>query len=201
MLKKFLKLFQQESEPVKRTLIVGLGNPGAKYDGTRHNIGFEALKAFASRHHLEVSTQKFHGFYGTGRALDKDLVVLMPQTFMNRSGKSVQAAMSFFSIDVNEIYVLHDELDLDVGALKIKTGGGHGGHNGLRDIIQMTGGKDFHRLRLGIGRPTHGNVTGHVLGRFGEDERILVDDLLLRAVDALEIALTEGVGTAQNRFH
>lgn len=186
---------------MSRKLIVGLGNPGRKYEKTRHNIGFEVLFRLARRHGMDVSRQKFNGFYDTGLIAGEDVALLAPQTYMNKSGQSVLAARQFFSVDVEDLIVMHDDIDLEAGQLKIKAGGGHGGHNGLRDIISRTGEKDFIRIRLGVGRPTHGDVTGHVLGRFGDDEAPIIDEMIEDACHAVEFVLTEGVSAAQNRFH
>lgn len=188
-------------DDVSRKLIVGLGNPGRKYEGTRHNIGFAVLDRLGQRHRLDVSRQKFNGLYATGPLTGEDVVLLMPQTFMNKSGKSVVAARQFYDISSEDTIVLHDDIDLDAGQLKIKSGGGHGGHNGLRDIVAKTGEKDFIRIRLGVGRPVHGDVTGHVLGRFDSDEMPTIEDLIERACDAVETVITDGVQAAQNGFH
>ncbi|RDV40142.1 aminoacyl-tRNA hydrolase [Bradymonadaceae bacterium TMQ3] len=186
---------------MSRTLIVGLGNPGPKYEGTRHNIGFAAVDALAQRYQMTVTQSKFHGVYTTGIVAGHDVALLKPLTFMNLSGKSVAPALSFFHVTPDRLIVLHDELDVELGQMKIKEGGGHGGHNGLRDIVAKTGTREFVRLRLGIGRPEHGDVTNHVLGRFRPDETLAVDRMLDDACDAVEVVLNEGVAVAQNRFH
>ncbi len=199
MWQRVLEIFGK-GDDVSRRLIVGLGNPGKKYEKTRHNIGFEALRCLADRWGVDLSRTKFRGVYGTGRIGQTDAALLEPQTFMNRSGQSVQPAASFFDTPLEEIIVFHDDIDLEVGQLKIKEGGGHGGHNGLRDITARMG-KDFVRIRLGVGRPEHGDVTSHVLGRFAAHEYDAIDDLVHRGCDAVEVILDEGVTAAQNRFH
>ncbi|MBA2660845.1 MAG: aminoacyl-tRNA hydrolase [Bradymonadaceae bacterium] len=186
---------------MSRYLIVGLGNPGTKYEGTRHNIGFGLVERFARRHQISLTQTKFHGRYGTGSVGVHDLVLLEPQTFMNLSGQAVAPAAKFFDLDSQHIIVAHDELDLALATLRIKAGGGHGGHNGLRDIIARLGNPDFSRLRLGIGRPEHGNVTAHVLAGFRPDEQPGVDAMLETACDALETLLAEGMEAAQNRYN
>lgn len=186
---------------MSRYLIVGLGNPGAKYEKTRHNIGFMMVERFAARHRVSLTQTKFHARYGTGVACQVDVVLLEPQTFMNLSGKSVAPAAKFYNLEPTHIIVAHDELDLAAGTLRVKQGGGHGGHNGLRDIIAQTGKPDFLRLRLGIGRPEHGDVTSHVLGAFRPDEHPLIDDLIERGCNALECILVDGVTIAQNRYN
>jgi PTH1 family peptidyl-tRNA hydrolase len=186
---------------MSRYLIVGLGNPGTKYAGTRHNIGFVAVDELARRHRMSMSSEKFDGLFDTGRIGHEKVALLEPQTFMNRSGRSVQAAASFYDIPADRIVVVHDEIDLDVGTLRLKEGGGHGGHNGLRDIVQKLGTKDFLRIRLGVGRPEHGDVTNHVLGAFQKDEKASVDEMVTQCCDAIEVLLSDGLARAQNRFH
>lgn len=186
---------------MSRFLIVGLGNPGDRYARTRHNIGFMALERLAERHGATVTTQKFDSLYDTARVGDTQVVLLKPQTFMNRSGQAVQAAARFYEVAPERIIVLHDEIDLGMGTLRLKVGGGHGGHNGLRDIIQKISTRDFMRVRMGIGRPEHGEVTDFVLGRFRESEVVDVDELIYRACAAVELLLAEGIEAAQNRFH
>lgn len=186
---------------MSRFLIVGLGNPGDRYARTRHNIGFMALDRLAGRHGVGVTSQKFDSLYDTARVGNAQVVLLKPQTFMNRSGQAVQAAARFYEISVEQIIVLHDEIDLGLGKLRLKVGGGHGGHNGLRDIIQKTSSHEFMRVRMGIGRPEHGEVTDFVLGRFRESEVVDVDELIQRACEAVELLLEQGMEAAQNRFH
>jgi peptidyl-tRNA hydrolase, PTH1 family len=186
---------------MSRFLIVGLGNPGPKYERTRHNVGFMALERLARRHRLSLSSQKFDGRTDTGLIGDQKVVLLEPLTFMNRSGKSVAAAANFYGLADEHIVVIHDEIDLPVGRLRVKSGGGHGGHNGLRDIVAKLGSRDFIRLRLGVGRPEHGDVTNHVLGPFSSDDEREVDELLETACDAVEVVIQEGVSAAQNRFN
>ena len=195
------RLLAPKEDGVSRTLIVGLGNPGPKYEGTRHNIGFAAVDALAQRYQMTVTQSKFHGVYTTGIIGGHDVALLKPLTFMNLSGKSVAPALNFFNVTPDRLIVLHDELDVELGQMKIKEGGGHGGHNGLRDIVAKIGTREFIRLRLGIGRPEHGDVTHHVLGRFRPDETVAVDRLLDDACDAVEVVLKEGAAAAQNRFH
>lgn len=189
-------------DEVSRKLLVGLGNPGAKYEGTRHNIGFDALDRLAQRFGIAVTRRKFNSFYETAVIQGEDVALLKPQSYMNRSGQPVQGARQFFNVPVEDLIVLHDDIDLEVGQLKLKVGGGHGGHNGLRDIIAKSGGeKGFIRVRLGVGRPRHGDVTDHVLGRFGADEQVEIDELIERACDAVELMLSDGVVAAQNAYH
>lgn len=156
-------------------LLVGLGNPGSEYALTRHNIGFMAVDALAD---AERFTSKFHGEIAARSIEGEKVLLLKPQTFMNLSGKSVQAAMAFYKIPLEKVIVFHDELDLPLGKIRIKLGGGANGHNGLKDIDQMVG-ANYWRIRLGIGHPgMKEQVHGHVLGRFGADEMAEVEKVL-----------------------
>jgi PTH1 family peptidyl-tRNA hydrolase len=158
-------------------LIVGLGNPGAKYARNRHNIGFMALDRIADDHGFSAWKGKFQGSVSEGRFGSDRAVLLKPETFMNNSGQSVQAAMKFYKIDPADVIVFHDELDLAPGKVKCKTGGGHAGHNGLRSIHAHIG-ADYDRVRMGIGHPGHKDaVAGYVLRDFPKDEGWL-DDVL-----------------------
>ena len=187
-----------------RWLCVGLGNPGSKYEETRHNIGFMAVDRLAARYGMRIDSAKFKGHICTGAVQGVDVVCLKPQTFMNLSGESVQKAAAFYNIPISQILVFHDELDLSPGVVRLKVGGGHGGHNGLRDIIQKMGGdKDFLRVRMGIGRPngSRGDVTGWVLGAFARSEEAMREEMIELACDAAEEILKQGLLSAQNLFH
>ena len=183
-------------------LLVGLGNPGARYAKNRHNVGFMAAEAFCDLFHPPPAwTERFKGSAATVREGALRCVVLRPQTFMNRSGGSVAAAAAFFHVPPGQIVVIHDEIDFPFARLAVKAGGGHGGHNGLRDIIQSLGSRDFVRIRVGVGRPVHGEVADFVLSDFSPDERPEVPDLVDRARRAALCVMTEGVLTAMNRFN
>ncbi|WP_372592453.1 aminoacyl-tRNA hydrolase [Guyparkeria sp.] len=162
-------------------LIVGLGNPGQKYDDTRHNAGFWAIDAIAEALGGQwAEERKFSGAVTRVAVRGTDLRLLKPWTFMNRSGQSVGPLANFFKIAPEEILVIHDELDLPPGRMRLKQGGGHGGHNGLKDIQAAIGSANFWRLRLGIGHPGHRDaVVGYVLTKPPKDERKLVDDCII----------------------
>jgi len=164
-------------------LFVGLGNPGSQYAGNRHNIGFMALDRIAADHGFGPWRAKFQGQITEGRLGRDKVLLLKPETFMNLSGQSVRAAVDFYKLEPGDVTVFHDELDLAPFKVKVKQGGGHAGHNGLRSIDQHLG-AEFRRIRLGIGHPGHKDrVTGHVLGNYAKDEQ---DDLvaMLGAVSA-----------------
>ena len=182
-------------------LLVGLGNPGDKYLATRHNIGFMVAEQVARRHNIALKKKGYQGLYGVGRAVNQETTILLPQTFMNCSGSSVNAAYQSLGIVPGNLIVVYDDLDLPFGRLRIKADGGHGGHNGLRDIVAVLGCKDFIRLRVGIGRPERGDVTRHVLSRFATNEQKLLPQLLDAAVEAVERILLDGTTEAMNTFN
>lgn len=158
-------------------LIVGLGNPGAEYAGHRHNVGFMAVDALAERLRADSFTKKFQGEVAQAGLGMHKLLLLKPHTYMNHSGRSVQAAAAFYKIPPARILVLQDEIDLPVGKLRIKKGGGANGQNGIRDIDAAIG-PDYWRIRLGVGRPRQGEVHGHVLSNFSAEEKPVVATLL-----------------------
>jgi PTH1 family peptidyl-tRNA hydrolase len=171
--------------PSPLLLWVGLGNPGPEYARNRHNIGFMALDAIASRHAFAPWRHRFRGMVADGTIAGRKVLALKPQTYMNLSGESVQAAMAFFRVPLDAVTVFHDELDLAAGRVRVKKGGGNAGHNGLRSITQHCGGPDFWRVRLGIGHPgDKERVTGHVLGDFAKSDREWVETLLDRVAEA-----------------
>ncbi|MEM1331746.1 MAG: aminoacyl-tRNA hydrolase [Planctomycetota bacterium] len=190
-------------------LIVGLGNPGRDYDGTRHNAGFEVVDRLIARHAPgEPMRSRFHGAGVEARVSASGggakALLLKPTTFMNRSGVCVGEAVRFYKLNpATDLLVVYDEVDLDTGVVKLKPSGGTGGHNGLKDIHRVLGTDAYPRLRVGIasihGAP--GRRTGHVLGRFNEQERALIDPALDKAADAVETFCVEGVDAAMNRFN
>ena len=182
-------------------LLVGLGNPGTKYMATRHNIGFMVADHVAAGNRIALKKKGYQGFYGVGKIATEETTILMPQTFMNCSGASVNAAYKSLGVSSGDLIVIYDDLDLPFGRLRIKVDGGHGGHNGLRDIISVVGCRDFIRLRIGIGKPEHDNITGHVLSRFSPNEQKLLPQLIDTARDAVEKILTDGTNVAMNSFN
>lgn len=183
-------------------LVVGLGNPGERYADTRHNIGSMVASRAAARAGIAIKRQGYQGFYGVGRLAGEEATILLPQTFMNRSGVSVAPACQSLGVPPGDLIVVHDEIDLPFGTLRIKVGGGHGGHNGLRSITEALGHGNFIRMRLGVGRPTAGgDVSGYVLNRFASSERTHLEAYLDAATDALEFLLRRGPTEAMNAFN
>ncbi|HBA7002543.1 TPA: aminoacyl-tRNA hydrolase [Escherichia coli] len=185
-------------------LIVGLANPGAEYAATRHNAGAWFVDLLAERLRALLREEaKFFGYTSRVTLGGEDVRLLVPTTFMNLSGKAVAAMASFFRINPDEILVAHDELDLPPGVAKFKLGGGHGGHNGLKDIISKLGNNpNFHRLRIGIGHPGDKNkVVGFVLGKPPVSEQKLIDEAIDEAARCTEMWFTDGLTKATNRLH
>jgi PTH1 family peptidyl-tRNA hydrolase len=183
-------------------LVVGLGNPGSRYRDTPHNLGSWVCDLLAERHGLRDEVEKFQGRFRRGRIEGEDVGLLRPQTYMNASGESVAEAIRYLPTSAEELVVVFDDMDLPLGRLRIRPSGGHGGHNGLRSIIQRLGSQDFARVRVGVGRPPEGwSATGHLLGRIPAELRPRFDEAVVRAADAVECIWEEGVRAAMNRFN
>ncbi len=186
-----------------RWLLVGLGNPGPRYETTRHNMGFLAIDEVAERARLAFSHKRFKGLVASGAVAGQVCVLLKPQTFMNVSGESAGPARGFYKIPIERVLVLHDDIDLPLGTVRIKVGGGHGGHNGLRSLDRHLGSKGYIRIRMGVGRPADPrmDVVDWVLSPFHDDELPAVEGMITRAADIVEKILTDGVDAALNEFH
>ncbi|WP_413231439.1 aminoacyl-tRNA hydrolase [Microbulbifer variabilis] len=185
-------------------LIVGLGNPGPEYDRTRHNAGADFVVELARRYGAQLSSDsKYHGLTGRVRIGNREIRLLIPTTYMNRSGQAVAPLANFFKFSPESILVAHDELDLAPGIARLKAGGGHGGHNGLRDIIAALGNdRDFMRLRLGIGHPgSASEVARFVLQRAPRAEQETLADAIDRAIDVLPTAASGDWGAAMKTLH
>jgi PTH1 family peptidyl-tRNA hydrolase len=184
-------------------LIVGLGNPGREYETTRHNVGFLWVDELARLQKLSFKSEtRFHGLTSRGQLHGQEVFLLKPQTFMNVSGRSVVALALFYKILPNQILVVHDELDLPPGSAKLKMGGGHGGHNGLKDIIAHLGSKDFWRLRVGIGHPgDRAEVVNYVLKAPRKEEQILIDEAMQRAQDVAQLIIEGRQEAAMLKLH
>ncbi len=185
-------------------LLVGLANPGLEYKNTRHNAGAWVVEELARMHNVSMREEaKFFGLTGRIQTNGQDLRLLIPTTFMNLSGKAIAAIAKFYQIKPEEIHGGHDKLDRAPGVAKYKKGGGHGGHNGLRDTIaKLANTKDFYRLRIGIGHPGHKDkVAGFVLGKAPAKEQELIDAAVDESTRCLDILLKDGLSKAQNRLH
>jgi PTH1 family peptidyl-tRNA hydrolase len=189
--------------PKERTrLIVGLGNPGIQYEHTRHNAGFMVLDKLARDFGIAIEKNKFDVRYARSTIEDHAVMLAKPMAFMNRSGPPVQKLAAYFKIPSEDMVVVHDDIDLAFGRLKIKEKGGHGGHKGLKSIIHAVGAGEFVRLRIGVGRSGSGSsVTDHVLGAFSAEEAKLLGPIVKQARDAVVLILTEGTKAGMNRFN
>ena len=184
--------------------MVGLGNPGPGYASTRHNVGQMVLSLLADRLHSGFKTHKTQATVAEGRSFPGGprLVLAKPTTFMNVSGPPVAALLRYYDLDVSRLIVVHDELDIPFDTVRLKGSGGHGGHNGVRDVIAATGTGDFTRVRVGVGRPPGSQAAAdHVLKAFSAEERKNLPILVGDAADAVEQIAGEGLTAAQNRFH
>lgn len=177
--------------------VIGLGNPGTKYAATRHNIGFMVVDELARRGAC-VWQAKFKADVGRAPLAGRDVWLCKPQTWMNLSGDSVARLAGFYKLPIATLLVLHDEIDLPFGELRVKEGGGHGGHNGLRSIGDRLGDRGYIRLRIGVGRPQKGDPADYVLAPFANDERVVLTTLIDRAADVVEIIAQRGVRAAMN---
>jgi PTH1 family peptidyl-tRNA hydrolase len=186
----------------ERYLIVGLGNPGKDYAQTKHNAGFWVIDELAKRHNLNNFKSERKALIADGTIKGKRVLLAKPQTYMNLSGEAVRALVDFYKIDLPNLIIIHDELDLPLGALRLRQSGSHGGQNGVRNVIQHLGTQDFSRARFGIGRPT-GNkqAIDQVLSKFSADEAILVQQVIELTANAVEHWLEEGIGLAMSRYN
>jgi PTH1 family peptidyl-tRNA hydrolase len=183
-------------------LIVGLGNPGPRYAETRHNAGWQVAERLAERWGISLSQRRAGALFGDGRVAGERALVVEPQDYMNRSGPPTRALLDFYKSDTDRIVVVHDELDLPFGQLRLKRGGGNGGHNGLRSLDTHLPDREYARVRFGIGRPPEGGEgADYVLGRWSPEEREALPEVVDKAADAVELLLREGLTAAMNRFN
>jgi len=183
-------------------LIIGLGNPGSKYEGTRHNVGFDVVAELAKRFQAGTQQNKFQADFVDVMIRGQKAILISPLTFMNRSGESVWQFVRFYQPEPSEIVVICDDMNLPAGRIRWRASGSAGGQNGLKDIIQRLGHQDFPRLRVGIGRPPgRMDATAWVLGRFREDEQEAVEHAIMRSADSVEQWCEDGIETTMNRFN
>ena len=180
-------------------LIVGLGNPGKEYDGTRHNIGFAAVDYIADKYNIELNRIKFKGIFGEGLINGKKVILLKPTTYMNLSGESIREVVNFYKISNEEVIVIYDDISLEVGRLRIREKGSHGGHNGIKSIIANLGTDVFPRVKIGVGAPK-GNLVSHVLGKFSDDEVEILRETIKASSDAVSIMISKDTKEAMNRI-
>lgn len=183
-------------------LVVGLGNPGSRYENTRHNIGFRVIDRLAERLGMSVARSRFKALYEKGRFNGREVILAKPQSFMNLSGGPVRSLADYFDIEPSEILVVYDEIDLVYSRIKIVAQGGHGGHNGVRSLIDTLKDRNFPRIRMGVGRPDPRiEVSDWVLGKFSPEESNTLDEFVDRGADAVGTILTDGLKMGMNAFN
>ena len=183
-------------------LVVGLGNPGGQYESTRHNAGFMAVDSISKAFSIPLDKRKFNTDFGKGSIEGVEVMLAKPMAFMNKSGPPVQKLAGYFKILYKDMLVIHDDIDLDFGRIKIIEKGGHGGHNGVRSLMDAFGVGDFSRVRVGIGRSgTGADVTDHVLGKYSADESKTLGQIITGARDAVVTILCKGIKDGMNRFN
>ena len=200
---KILKAADYSGEETQVFIIAGLGNPGKKYEHTRHNCGYEALDVLADRYHIACSQKKFRGLCGTGTIEGVKVLLLKPETYMNLSGESLREACDFFKADPErDLIVLCDDISLDVGRLRVRPAGSAGGHNGLKNIIAQLGTDRFTRIRIGVGEKPEGyDLADYVLGHFHGEEALTMADSFDRAARAAAELLTQDAGSVMSRYN
>lgn len=183
-------------------LIVGLGNPEEDYSNTRHNMGFDTINKISKQCNIEMNKKKFNGIYGSGVIEGEKVILLKPQTFMNLSGDCIIQFMNFYKLDLKDIIVIHDDIDLEPGTVKVRKKGGPGTHNGMKSVVQNLNSTDFSRVRVGIGMPEHkDDLINYVLGHIPEEEKKILDNSTTIAKDAVLEILKNGIDNAMNKIN
>lgn len=181
-------------------LIVGLGNPGKKYEHTRHNMGFDTVDLFAELAKIDIDKEAFKGLVGRGKVFDEDVYLLKPQTFMNLSGESVREIVNYFKIDINDVIIIFDDMALEPGKIRLRASGSSGGHKGMQNIIDQLGTEEIKRIRIGIGESTDDTID-YVLSKPLKEERPLIDEAIKNAVEALKEILKSNFEKAMTNFN
>jgi peptidyl-tRNA hydrolase, PTH1 family len=194
-------LRRQPADP-PRYLVVGLGNPGAEYQNTRHNVGFRVVERLADTYRIDARKPDRRSLVGYGKVKEVPVVLARPQTYMNLCGESIAPLMRMLDLQPQDVIVVTDDMDLPVGRIRVRREGSAGGHNGLKSLIQYLNTEQFPRVRIGVGRPGQGGpTTDHVLGKFERDELVPIQEAIERAAEAVEVILTDGIDAAMNRFN
>ena len=192
---------QSDTSESKRYLIIGLGNPGTKHRGNRHNVGFMAIDRLAAQFEITLKKVQSKAIIGLGQIDDIPVILAKPQTYMNLSGISVNALARYYKIPQDRLLVVYDEIDLPLGTIRLREKGGAGGHNGMRSIIDYFD-QDFSRIRVGVGRPPgQMDPSNYVLRNFHQSERVIVDEVLDKSIKAIELFMSAGMATAMNRYN
>jgi len=183
-------------------IVIGLGNPGLRYENTKHNVGFDTIDLLAHKHKIKVSKLKFKALSGEGNIKDEKVLLVKPQTFMNLSGESVREIINWYKVPVSNIIIVYDDVDLPLGKIRIRSNGSAGTHNGMRSVIYQLESDDFPRVRIGISRPPEDcDLADYVLSKFGVDERGLINQGIINAASAVFEVINSGVEAAMNSFN
>ncbi|WP_110942958.1 aminoacyl-tRNA hydrolase [Inediibacterium massiliense] len=182
-------------------VIVGLGNPGKQYEKTRHNVGFDTIDYLASEHNIFMNKVKYKAIVGEGNIYGQKVMLVKPQTYMNLSGRSIMEIVNFYKLNVKDLIVIYDDIDTEIGKLRIRQKGSAGTHNGMKSIIYEIQSDQFPRVRIGIGKPTYGDLADFVLGKFSKEERVYIDETIQRASQGVEAFIKEGIDIAMNRYN
>lgn len=183
-------------------IIIGLGNPGKKYEHTRHNAGFDAIDFLSKRHNISVTKIKHKSLIGEGRIGAEKVVLIKPQTYMNLSGEAVLSAVQFYKVDIENVIVLYDDIDLDIGKLRIRKKGSAGSHNGMKSIIKCLGRQDFPRIRIGVSKPEEGmDLADFVLSRVPKDKQMDMDSVIEKAADTIDEIINSDIDKAMNIYN
>ncbi|MDY4561011.1 MAG: aminoacyl-tRNA hydrolase [Peptostreptococcus porci] len=183
-------------------IIIGLGNPGKKYEHTRHNAGFDAIDFLSKRHNISVTKIKHKSLTGEGRIGAEKVVLIKPQTYMNLSGEAVLSAFQFYKVDIENVIVLYDDIDLDIGKLRIRKKGSAGSHNGMKSIIKCLGRQDFPRIRIGVSKPEEGrDLADFVLSRVPKDKQMDMDSAIEKAADTIDEIINSDIDKAMNIYN
>lgn len=183
-------------------VIVGLGNPGNKFDNTKHNVGFDAIELLAHRQDIKVTKIKFKALVGEGEIAGQRVLLVKPQTYMNLSGESVREIVDWYKVPMSNVIIVYDDIDLPLGKIRVRPKGSSGTHNGMKSIIYQLQSDEFPRIRIGIGKPpANWDLADYVLSRFSEEERKLVNEGIIRAADAAEAIVKSGVERAMNLYN
>ena len=184
-------------------VIAGLGNPDKKYEKTRHNVGFDVIDTIADKYNIAINEKKHRALCGSGYIAGQKVLLVKPQTYINLSGESIQAILNFYKLDADsELLVIYDDISLAPGRIRVRAKGSAGGHNGIKNIIAMTGTQGFARIKVGVGeKPDGWDLADYVLGHFSREERALVEDAFADAVEATEMFLMDDLNGAMNRFN
>ncbi|MDD6043162.1 MAG: aminoacyl-tRNA hydrolase [Eubacteriaceae bacterium] len=182
-------------------VIAGLGNPGKKYENTRHNMGFITVDQLAEKHNIKVDKLKFKALVGEGRIAGQKVLLVKPQTYMNLSGESIRQIMNFYKLEPKELTVIYDDMDIDVGSIRIRKFGSAGTHNGMKSVVQQLGSDRFPRIRVGIGNRNKGDTIDFVLGGFRKEEVPLLEEAVTTAVQAIECMLEADIDIAMNKYN